>query len=94
MKLSKAKKKDCDNGESSSLASLLKDPILQVFRKAGIVNELEVRNIQIRDEYRQLKKKLKDFEAIEKLAMKYFLSEDSIKTILYRKSKAKPVYRP
>lgn len=62
---------------------------LEKLRNLGLIDEVELRNLKIKNEYKELRKKMKCFEAYEVLSKKYYLSEKTIQNILYDKRKKK-----
>ncbi len=66
----------------------------QKYHQLGLINELVLRNLQIKSEYLELRKTYTQIESIFLLSDKYNLCYDSVNTILFRKRQNKPVYFP
>ena len=63
----------------------------QKYKELGLINELVLRNLQIKSEYLELRKTHNQIESIFILSEKYNLCYDSVNTILFRKRRNKPV---
>ena len=59
-------------------------PFIKLNRK-GLINRTSLRNIRIKKEFVILRKRMKPMEAVEYLAKKYFRSESTIYSIVYRR---------
>lgn len=60
-----------------------KEKIIAESRKLGIADERKIRNMQILEEFKELRKKFITYEnAIELLAYKHFLSISSVQKIV------------
>ena len=79
------------NNSQLSLARLLTNPFLKEFQSYGLINELVLRNLQIKSEYFELRKTHNQIDSIFILSEKYHRSYDAINTILFRKRITKPV---
>lgn len=64
---------------------LLEHPIVSRLREEHLMNETGLRNLKIRQEYKELRKKYSALESKFQLMDKYFLSFDSIEGILFRR---------
>jgi len=74
-----------------NIAKLLTNPFIKEFQSYGLINELALRNLQIKSEYHELRKTHSQIESIFLLSEKYHRSYDAINTILFRKRKTKPL---
>lgn len=70
------------------------DTKFQKYKELGLINELVLRNLQIKSEYLELRKTHNQIDAIFILSEKYNLCYDSVNTILFRKRHIKPVTFP
>ncbi len=77
-----------------NIEELLSNPRLKEFQSIGLIDEIALRNLIIRNEYIMLKKTKTQLGAIYELSEKYKLSFDSIHHILYRKPSRKSVPIP
>ena len=66
----------------------------QKYQHLGLINELVLRNLQIKSDYLELRKTYNQIESIFILSEKYNLCYDSVNTILFRKRRNKPVSFP
>ena len=66
----------------------------QKYHQLGLINELVLRNLQIKSEYLELRNTYNQIESIFILSEKYNLCYDSVNTILFRKRRNKPVSFP
>ena len=66
----------------------------QKYHQLGLINELVLRNLQIKSEYLELRKTYTQIESIFILSEKYNLCYDSVNTILFRKRRNKLVSFP
>ncbi|GEM_PF-1367754 len=82
------------NNSQFNIAKLLTNPFIKEFQSYGLINELVLRNLQIKSEYLELRKSYTQIESIFQLSEKYNLCYDSVNTILFRKRKNKPVSFP
>ena len=80
--------------ESLCLVSLLSDPLFLKIKSYGLIDEIALRNLIIKNEYRSLRSKLHLGDAVYELSQKYFLSEYAINNILFRKRTKKPISFP
>ena len=81
-------------GEEShnyDLEIILSNPLFKKIQSYGLINELVLRNLQIKSEYLELRKTYSQIESIFLLSEKYHRSYDAINTILFRKRKIKPL---
>jgi hypothetical protein len=82
------------NNSQFNIAKILSNPFIKEFQSYDLINELVLRNLQIKFEYLELRKTYNQIESIFILSEKYHRSYDSINTILFRKRKIKPVSFP
>ncbi len=62
----------------------------EVFRKLrsmDLIDETELRNIQIRNEYKELRERNSAAVCVEMLMEKYSVSDSALNSILFRKNK-------
>lgn len=67
------------------IRKLLEHPIVTRLREEHLLNETKIRNLKIRQEYKELRRQFDALESKFRLMDKYFLSFDSIEDILFRK---------
>jgi len=77
--------------EKLNIDHLLADNKFKEFYSLGLIDEIALRNLQIKNDYNQLRKSLSMIESISQLSQKYFLSFDSINSILFRERNKKQV---
>lgn len=70
---------------------LLTDNKFKEFYSLGLIDDIALRNLQIKKDYNQLRKSHSMIDSISKLSQKYFLSSDSINSILFRERNKKSV---
>jgi len=70
---------------SNPIRHIIDDERLESLRRMGLIDEVELRNVKIRQEYRELLRKYGSARAKEMLSERYFLSIKSIESILYDK---------
>ena len=89
---------DSDLSEEESLysfiPSFLSTPLFQQLQSYGLIDEIALRNLIIKSEYRSLRSKLHLGDAVYQLSQKYYLSESAINTILFRKRNKKSISFP
>ena len=73
---------------------LLSNPYFQKLKTYGLIDEIALRNLIIKYEYRIFRNKLPLGESIYQLSLKYNRSESAINTILFRKRSRKPINFP
>ncbi len=73
---------------------LLSNPYFQRLKSYGLIDEIALRNLIIKYEYRLLRDNLPLGESIFQLSQKYNRSESAINTILFRKRTRKPIIFP
>jgi len=73
------------------IAKIQSNRLFKKMHSYGLINELVLRNLQIKSEYLELRKTNHQIESIFILSEKYHLSYDAINTILFRKRQNKPV---
>ena len=82
------------NNSSLNIVQLQSNPLFKKFQSHGLINELVLRNLQIKSEYLELRKTHNQIESIFQLSEKYNLCYDSVNTILFRKRQIKHVSFP
>ncbi|MCL5030118.1 MAG: hypothetical protein M1480_13995 [Bacteroidetes bacterium] len=80
--------------ESLNVPSLLSNPLFSKLQSYGLIDEIALRNLIVKNEYRSLRSKLHLGDAVYLLSQKYYLSESAINTILFRKRNKKPISFP
>ncbi len=83
-----------ESEESLNVPSLLSNPLFSKLQSYGLIDEIALRNLIIKNEYRTLRSKLHLGDAVYELSQKYFLSEHAINNILFRKRNRKPISFP
>jgi len=78
--------------EKLNIDHLLTDNKFKEFYSLGLIDEIALRNLQIKNDYNQLRKSHSMIESISQLSQKYFLSFDSINSILFRERNKKSVF--
>ena len=73
------------DSETNDIAEIFDDPNFKKLKSHGLIDEIALRNFNIKSEYRLLRKTHSQVDSIFKLMNKYNLSFDSINTILFRK---------
>ncbi len=73
---------------------LLSHPLFLKLQSYGLIDEIALRNLIIKNEYRSLRSKFHLGDAVYRLSQKYYLSESCINTILFRKRNKKPISFP
>ncbi len=58
-------------------------PIFQALRGLNLIDETELRNVKLREDYRALRQKYKSPQAVEELVKKYGISDKTIRNIIY-----------
>ena len=79
---------------NSFIPSFLSTPLFQKLQSYGLIDEISLRNLIIKNEYRNLRSNLHLGDAVYELSQKYFLSEYAINNILFRKRTKKPISFP
>ena len=79
------------NLNSLNVSELLTNPLFIQIQSYGLIDEIALRNLIIKNEYRNLRSKLHLGDAVYALSQKYFLSEYAINKILFRKRNKKPI---
>ena len=74
-----------------NIARIRSDSKFQKYKELGLINELVLRNLQIKSEYLELRKTHNQIDSIFILSEKYHRAYDSINTILFRKRNTKHV---
>lgn len=71
------------------ISKLLDKSHLKRLQSVGLIDNIALRNLQIKSEYCQLRNDHSQINPISLLSGKYFLNHDSIYSILFRKRKMK-----
>ena len=79
------------NQQQLNIEHILNDNKFKEFYSLGLIDEIAVRNLKIKYEYSKLRKNNSMYSAIAILSSKYFLSFDSINSILFRERCKKPL---
>ena len=66
------------------IEQIISDSKFKEYLSLGLIDDIALRNLKIKSEYSQLRKSHSMFDAIYILADNYFLSPDSINSILFR----------
>lgn len=82
------------NDTQLNINHLFEDSKFNQFYNLGLIDDIALRNLSIKLEYRKLRKTKSMPAAIEHLSQKYFLSFDSINSILFRQRNKKEVFNP
>lgn len=77
--------------EKLNIDHLLTDNKFKELYSLGLIDDIALRNLQIKKDYNQLRKSHSMIESISQLSQKYFLSFDSINSILFRERNKKSV---
>lgn len=77
--------------EQLNIDHLLSDNKFKELYSLGLIDDIALRNLQIKRDYNQLRKSSSMVESISQLSQKYFLSFDSINSILFRERNKKSV---
>jgi hypothetical protein len=77
-----------------NINELLSNPYFLKLKNYGLIDEIALRNLIIKYEYRILRNDLPLGEAIYRLSQKYSRSESAINTILFRIRTRKPIPFP
>ena len=80
--------------EFNDIDELLNNPVFIKIKSYGLIDEIALRNLIIKNEYRTLRNKLHLGDAVYQLSQKYLLSESAINSILFRKRTKKPISFP
>ena len=86
--------RESGNPNPLNLDDILTEPIFLRIKSYGLIDEIALRNLIIKNEYRTLRHKLHLGDAVYELSQKYFLSEHAINNILFRKRNKKPINFP
>ncbi len=78
----------------NDIDGLLTNPVFIKIKSYGLIDEIALRNLIIKNEYRALRNKLHLGDAVYQLSQKYLLSESAINSILFRKRNRKPINFP
>ncbi len=77
--------------EQLNINHLISDNKFKELYSLGLIDDIALRNLQIKKDYKQLRKSHTMIESISQLSQKYFLSFDSINSILFRERNKKSV---
>lgn len=69
----------------TDVQEIIKEPKYREYKSLGIIDEVGVRNLKIKKDFKELRKVQTIFQAELILAEKYNLSEFAIHSILFRK---------
>lgn len=72
-----------------NIETILNDNKFKEYYSLGLIDDIAVRNLKIKNEYAKLRKQHPMFASISILSSKYFLSFDSINSILFRERNKK-----
>ena len=72
-----------------NFAGLIASKIFRQLRSLDLIDELELRNVQIRNDYKALRVSLSAPLCVQILMDKYSLSDSAINSILFRKKSNK-----
>ena len=75
--------------EHDDINKILEDPRFHTLKSHGLIDEIALRNLKIKDEYKKLRKSHSQVDSIFILSQNHNLSFDSINTILFRKRRVK-----
>ena len=75
-----------------NIDDLLSDPNLKVLYEHGFIDEIAVRNHIINSEFKQLRKRHSQIEAIFLLSQKYYLAFGTINSIIFRRRSRKSLH--
>ena len=70
---------------------LLSNSLFLKLQSYGLIDEIALRNLIIKNDYRNLRSKLHLGDAVYQLSQKFYLSEYAINNILFRKRTKKPI---
>ncbi len=71
--------------EYNELKEIASSDVFQKLRSLKLIDETELRNLKIRNEYKELRNKFSASTCIQILSEKYFLSDSTLNNILFRK---------
>ncbi len=77
------------NQHELNIDKLTTDSKFQEYLSLGLIDNIALRNLKIKSDYSNLRKTHPMFESIHILSLKYFLSFDSINSILFRPRRKK-----
>jgi hypothetical protein len=77
----------------TDVQEIIKEPKYRQYKSLGIIDEVGVRNLKIKKDFKELRKVQTIFQAELILAEKYNLSEYAIHSILFRK-RTKKLFPP
>jgi hypothetical protein len=73
------------------IKNILSSKGLEEFRSLGLIDEIALRNLMIKFDYKEMRVTQSQLDAISQLQEKYFLSYDNILSILFRPRARKKV---
>ena len=82
------------NDTQLNINYLFEDSKFNHFYNLGLIDDIALRNLSIKIDYRKLRETKSMPAAIEHLSQKYLLSFDSINSILFRQRNKKEVFNP
>lgn len=77
------------NTRPLNIKELKTNPFYHRLKSFDLIDEIALRNLQIKEEYKRLRESKSLWDSIEVLSRKYHLSHDRIKSILFRPRKKK-----
>ncbi len=72
--------------DNISLTEIISTDVFRKLKSMNLIDETELRNIQLRNDYQYLRKKHPASDCIAVLMEKYALSDAAINSILFRKN--------
>lgn len=82
------------NETQLNINHLFEDSKFKQFYNLGLIDDIALRNLTIKSDYRKLRQTKTMLEAFEVLSQRYFLSFDSINSILFRQRNKKSAFNP
>ena len=71
--------------DNELVSNIISKRQFEKLNRKGLINHTKLRNIRIKKEFIMLRKRMKPMDAIEYLSKKYFRSESTIYSIVYRR---------
>ena len=71
--------------EDLKISEIKESELFQRLRAMDLIDETELRNVQIRNEYKELRKRNSAAVCVEMLMEKYSVSDSALNSILFRK---------
>jgi hypothetical protein len=90
---------DCPSEHSEEspnleLKNILSNPLFKTFQSYGLIDEIALRNLIIKMQYKQLRKTHTQINSIFELSESFHLSYDAIHHILFRNRPQKKAFYP